>query len=69
MKLTSAQIRMLESGRDTGNLYAHIHGRSAAGGAIRTVQALRKLGYINEDWHVTDAGLQALAVPSQDRQP
>lgn len=60
VKLSSAMRRMLLSARDNGNLYAGLHGRSQMGGAVWTVKALIKRGYINNDWHVTDAGIAAL---------
>jgi hypothetical protein len=60
-KLSNAQRRMLEDLRDHGNLYFSIRGRSAMGGAVWTVQSLRKLDYINQDWHMTPAGAAALS--------
>lgn len=60
-KLSDAQRRMLEDLRDHGNLYYRLRGRSEMGGAVWTVQALRKRGYINEDWHMTAAGSEALS--------
>lgn len=59
-KMSAAQSRMLKDLRDHGNLYFSLRGRSEMGGAVWTIKALRKRGYINEDWHMTDVGEAAL---------
>lgn len=58
--LTMAQVRMLNSAETHGYATAHLQGRSAHGGATRTIVALRRLGLLEVAGQITDAGRDAL---------
>lgn len=60
MALTVAQVLMLESAAIHGDPMAHLQGRSAHGGATRTIVALRRLGLLGVAGQITDAGRAAL---------
>ncbi len=65
---TPAQRRMLESVRDYGEPLAHLHGRSAHGGASGTLAVLRRRGWVTRGvapMTLTPAGETALRMTTR----
>lgn len=60
-ELTGAQWLMLRSAADHNDPRWHLSGRSAHGGATRTLFKLTRLGLLDKDENITEAGRAALA--------
>ncbi len=60
MALTVAQQLMLKSAAIHGDPMAHLHGRSAHGGATRTMWTLRRRGLLDDEDQITSTGRAAL---------
>lgn len=55
-RLTDAQLAALRSARDYGRTGHHIKGRSASGGHTRTCVSLKRLGLLDWQNRITEAG-------------
>lgn len=60
MKLSPAQRKMLQHAEKGEDLTTGLRGRSAFGGATRTIASLKKRGFIDRDYKITEAGKAAL---------